>query len=101
MATDSDCEPTEKDELLVLRQRVAALEKELAEHRANQAPWKNYRIAVEATSEGVAFISNEGIYTYMNRAHAELHGYEHPDQMLEMSWSCRLSARSIQDGRNK
>lgn len=42
--------------------------------------------AIEACGDGIAILSDEGIYTYMNKAHAECYGYEAPSELVGKNW---------------
>ena len=43
------------------------------------------RRAIDTAMEGMALLDKTGIYTYMNRAHAELYGYE-PGELIGQTW---------------
>ncbi|WP_435359704.1 PAS domain S-box protein [Haloarchaeobius sp. DFWS5] len=42
--------------------------------------------AIETASEGIGILDEEGIYTYMNRAYAEMFGYE-PEDIIGNHWA--------------
>jgi len=42
--------------------------------------------AMETAIDGIAILNKEGKYTYLNRAHARIYGYEHPDELFGKSW---------------
>jgi PAS domain S-box-containing protein len=46
--------------------------------------------AAGAAKDGIALTDAEGIFTYMNAAHAELFGYE-PDELIGLPWSALYS----------
>lgn len=48
-----------------------------AEHRSD---------AMEAASDGMALLDSEGVYTYVNQAHAGIYGYESPEAFLGETW---------------
>lgn len=43
--------------------------------------------AIEATAEGIAIITNEGDFNYLNKAFASLYGYDNTDQLIGENWS--------------
>src|SRR5689334_20536300 len=79
---------TRDDELLSLRRRIAELEQEVALYRqAASETWPQQLIAIEAALDGIAILDQSGAYTYMNRAHALVHGYQEPADLLGQSWN--------------
>jgi rsbT co-antagonist protein RsbR len=71
-----------------LQQRVAELERELALARQTTPDTLRYqRAAIEYALDGIAFLDAQGAYTYMNQAHAEGHGYDHPQELIGRSWT--------------
>ena len=49
----------------------------------HQEKWKN---ALETSMEGMAILDEEGTYQYVNQAHAEIYGYDRPEQLLGAPW---------------
>jgi PAS domain S-box-containing protein len=45
-----------------------------------------YRDAVEASADGIAILDEHGRYTAVNRAHAEVYGYDDPGEMVGKPW---------------
>ncbi|MDH4301208.1 MAG: PAS domain S-box protein [Nitrospira sp.] len=70
---------------LELKRRQIELEQSLA--MREQADQTNADIirAIERGLEGVAFLNQDGCYTYMNPAHAAIYGYK-PDELISRSW---------------
>ncbi|MDH5319777.1 MAG: PAS domain-containing protein, partial [Nitrospira sp.] len=70
---------------LELKRRQIELEQSLA--MREQADRTNTDIihAIERGLEGVAFLNQDGCYTYMNPAHAAIYGYK-PDELIGRSW---------------
>lgn len=42
--------------------------------------------AVEAAQDGIAILNREGVYTYMNRSHAQCYGYLDANDMIGKDW---------------
>ena len=42
--------------------------------------------AIEASLDGIAILDGQGRYTYLNRNHAALHGYDDAKQLIGESW---------------
>lgn len=68
-------------EVVALRQRVAELEA-----GTPQGP-SEHQIAIEAALDGIAILDGQGMYRYMNNAHATIHGYERPEDLLGQHWT--------------
>ena len=83
----------QKQTLTVLgRQVVAQLELRLRNRQltrgttnGEQAIRAKFLFAFEQTSQAIAFLDQTGRYTYVNRAHAAMYGYE-PSELLGKSW---------------
>jgi len=48
--------------------------------------------AIEASDDGFAITDANGLFTFMNRAHAALFGYAGPDDLIGQSWSVLYDA---------
>jgi PAS domain S-box-containing protein len=42
--------------------------------------------ALDSAADGIAVLDTEGNYTYMNSSHANIFGYEHPDELIGKGW---------------
>src|SRR5262245_41458869 len=88
VTTDTGSHEASQDEVRALRERIADLERELALCRQlTTDTWHHQLTAIESALDGVAFLDQQGAYTYMNQAHAEVHGYDRPDELLGQSWT--------------
>jgi PAS domain S-box-containing protein len=88
LATDTKSQKALQNEVVALRQRVAELEQELALcQQATVDIWPYQITAVEAALDGIAFLDQQGDYIYMNQAHAEVHGYDRPADLIGQSWT--------------
>ena len=43
--------------------------------------------AMETASDGIAILNADGVYMYVNQAHAEVYGYESPEAFLGEQWT--------------
>src|SRR5262245_27454002 len=68
-------------EVVALRERVVELEA-----RTPQGI-PEHQIAIVAALDGIAILDAQGIYRYMNNAHATIHGYDRPEDLLGQHWS--------------
>ncbi|MGV3720337.1 MAG: SpoIIE family protein phosphatase, partial [Actinomycetota bacterium] len=65
---------------------LVSLAIEGAERREVEEALRGRSAAVEASMDGMAILNREGRYHYVNVAHAQLYGYDSPDQLLGKSW---------------
>lgn len=70
---------------LELKRRQIELEQSLAMHERADRTNADIIRAIERGLEGVAFLNQDGCYTYMNPAHAAIYGYK-PDELIGRSW---------------
>ncbi len=43
--------------------------------------------AIEASDDGIAITDGEGCFTFMNRSHARMFGYDDPSELIGQSWN--------------
>ena len=56
------------------------------ERQLTQEALQQQITAVEAATNGIAVLNENGEYIYLNNAHVKLFGYDHPEQLLGQSW---------------
>ncbi len=69
-----------------LEQEIAAKKQLESEKQSVQKMQRKIFAAMEASREGMAILDGDGLYTYMNCAHAKICGYETPDELIGHSW---------------
>jgi rsbT co-antagonist protein RsbR len=75
-------------ELAALRQRVIELEQtNCAQEQRESEQRRQLEIAIEASIDGIALLDQQGVYRYMNTAHATIHGYSRPADLVGQSWA--------------
>lgn len=47
---------------------------------------QNQEVAIEASTVGIALLNSQGEYTYLNRAHVTMYGFEKQEQLLGRTW---------------
>jgi len=52
--------------------------------------------AMESSIDGMAVLDEDDRYRYVNRAHAELYGYEDPAELVGRSWRCLYDEERIE-----
>jgi rsbT co-antagonist protein RsbR len=88
VSVDTDTHPPLQTEVLALRRRVAELEREVAMYREVAPETLHEQLtAIESALDGIAILDQSGVYTYMNRAHAQVHGYDEPSELIGQTWS--------------
>ncbi|MFB6271511.1 MAG: PAS domain S-box protein [Salinibacter sp.] len=73
----------EKDGEIV---KVAGAVQDITEREEAKRELERMAEAIEAASDGVAILNEEGIYTYMNQSHADIFGYHSPEVFIGNSW---------------
>jgi PAS domain S-box-containing protein len=75
---------------------VAAIMRDVSGARQAQARLAEQISALNASDDGIALTDAEGLFVFMNRAHAEMFGYESPDQLFGTSWNTLYPARELE-----
>jgi rsbT co-antagonist protein RsbR len=88
VTSDTDTQQPSQTEVLELQRRIAELEQEVALYRQSAPETLRQQLtAIESALDGIAILDENGIYTYMNRAHALVHGYDDPAELIGQSWT--------------
>jgi len=59
---------------------------DITERKRKEQVAKRRSDAMDAASDGIAILDSEGIYTYVNQAHADIYGYDSPEAFLGETW---------------
>jgi PAS domain S-box-containing protein len=54
------------------------------------------QLAIENATDGIALLSSQGKYIYMNSAHARLFDYENPEELIGQSWRAIYGPEEIE-----
>jgi rsbT co-antagonist protein RsbR len=87
LIADTSTSPALQAELVSLRHRFVELEETLANQAQLQEQIKQQQIAIEASIDGIAILDSQGIYRFMNTAHATVHGYAGPSDLIGQTWA--------------
>ncbi|MFC7045208.1 PAS domain S-box protein [Halobacteriaceae archaeon GCM10025711] len=68
------------------RTHVLALARDLSARRDREREVCQRSTAMEATSDGMAILDEDGNYVYVNRALATIHGYDDTDELVGDTW---------------
>ena len=66
---------------------IAGTMLDITEKKSSNSILFQQRIAIENSREGIAVMSADSQYTYLNKAHVELFGYEDDKELLGQSWT--------------
>lgn len=62
------------------------IQNDITERQQVEHSLKQQLAAIEAAIDGIAILDAEGRYVYLNSAHVQLFGYEHPIELLGQPW---------------
>lgn len=80
----------EKDEII----GFLGVSKDISDRKEAEAALKQQLDAIEAASDGIAILRDYK-YTYLNKAHVRLFGYEHSEELIGESWEKLYSPEGI------
>jgi len=63
-----------------------SVQRDITDWKHRERELKRRSEAMDAASDGIAVLDGDGIYTYVNQAHADIYGYESPETFLDESW---------------
>lgn len=78
---------TLQTEIATLRARIVELEGTVEDYRRAGELSQHQLAAIEAALDGIAILDHEGTYIFMNSAHAHIHGYAEPAELIGQSWT--------------
>jgi rsbT co-antagonist protein RsbR len=87
MLVDTNTPTALQEELATLHRRVIDLEAKIAGQSLLQEQLAQQQIAIEASIDGIAILDQQGVYRFMNTAHATIHGYTTSDDLIGQSWA--------------
>ena len=59
---------------------------DITERKRQRQEAERRSTAMEAASDGMAILDGDGVYRYVNQAHADIYGYDSPDVFLGNTW---------------
>jgi len=69
---------------------------DITERKNTEKRLKQQTEAMEATVDGIAILSKEEKYIYLNKAHAKIYGYDSPMEMVGKSWTILYDCDELQ-----
>jgi PAS domain S-box-containing protein len=76
---------------------VSERKRQEAERDAAEAVMARRVAAIEASNDGIAFTDAQGIFVFMNRAHATMFGYPDPSHLIGKPWSVLYGDATAQE----
>ena len=67
---------------------------DISDRKVAEKTLKQQLAAIEAAIDGIAILQNNK-YIYLNQAHLEIFGYDHPDELLGKSWTKLYSSEEL------
>jgi len=77
-----------------------AMIEDITERKNIEGRLKQQTEAMEATVDGIAILSKEEKYIYLNKAHAKIYGYDSPMEMVGKSWTILYDCDELQRFKN-
>jgi PAS domain S-box-containing protein len=78
--------PAELSLTIIEDGRLVCTVRDETERRRRERELKSRSAAIEAASDGIALLDDDGQYMYVNRAHANSYGYDTPEAFMGESW---------------
>ncbi len=78
--------PVQADRLTARLRSLTRLRERSLQSEQRQHDLELQASVIEASMDGIAILDQEGIYIYVNQAHARIFGYDHPDELVGKSW---------------
>lgn len=65
------------------------------ERRRDEEVLRQQLAAMESSLDGMATINNSGEFIYLNHAHATIHGYDTPEELIGKTWKVLYEDREV------
>lgn len=62
------------------------LSRDITARKLAENQLKRQAAAIQTAHDGMAILDADGLYLYVNKAHAEIYGYDKPDDLIGKSW---------------
>jgi PAS domain S-box-containing protein len=66
--------------------RIVGIAEDITEQKDHEQELTVHSEAIEAASDGIAILDEEGTYQFVNQAHAEMYGYDTAEELLGETW---------------
>jgi PAS domain S-box-containing protein len=76
--------------------RTSMIIRDITESKRAEAKLRQQTDAMEAAIDGMALLNEEGEYIYLNKAHAQIYGYENTGELIGKSWRILYDSDELQ-----
>jgi len=66
--------------------RITGFVRDITERKTREQELQARATAMEAATDGIAILNDDQEYVFMNDSHAEIYGFDDPDELLGESW---------------
>jgi len=70
------------------RQLFTGILRDITDQKGSRAQLERRAAAMEAAMDGMAILDDDDEYVYVNQAHADIYGYDSPDELVGETWHC-------------
>ncbi|MCH7493451.1 PAS domain S-box protein, partial [bacterium] len=77
------------------RHLVFGIVRDVSERQATEDRLRQQVSAIEGAMDGMALLDAAGNYFYVNQAHADLYGYERPEDLVGQNWRALYEEREL------
>jgi PAS domain S-box-containing protein len=71
----------------VSKGRLVCTVRDITDRRRKERALQHRSSAMEAATDGIAILDDEGVYQYVNQAHASIYGYDATESLIGESWT--------------
>jgi len=84
------------EEISFLKQRIQELEQSDTGRKQAAQQLRQQTDAMEAAIDGIAILDAKGDYVYLNKAHANIYGYDNAEELIGKSWRILYDYEELQ-----
>ena len=77
-------------------QSFVSIQTDITERKRAEEAMRLLTAALEQSSEGFALTDANGVFTYLNKAHATIFGYEDASELIGKSWDVLYSSEEVE-----
>lgn len=66
--------------------RIVVIMRNISDKQERKQRLERQSAALESSMDGIAILDHDGTYVYLNEAHADIYGYDDPEELVGSSW---------------